>query len=695
MRRAVRRLASAFLAVLTCGTLAASSARAQIAWAPCGESNDYACGHLTVPIDPSGVTPGVITLAIRRHRAPVGEDKDAVIALAGGPGQPALPLAEQFTKLLGPIISTRDLIVFDQRGVGLSHPLSCHRFEQPLGNGPLGPAIAQCADQLGPTRTFYTTAQSVADIEAIRQAGGYQKLVLYGTSYGTKVAERYAQAYPSHVEALVLDSVVPPNGPDPLNRATFAAVPRILHQLCARRACAKITHSPVGDLAKVVARANRKALRGRWIDGHGHAHRVAISSDELFEVLLAGDLEPTLRAEFPAAIRSAANGDTAPLARLLERAQSDEEAEAEAESSGEHFDTPLYYTTSCEEELFPWNRAATPATRLAEARAQINALPASTIAPFAANDVLEISDMPACAFWPYTTPAPTPVQAPFPAVPTLVLSGADDLRTPTANAREVAAELPGSHLLVVPNVGHSVLGSDPSGCASKALQALFAPAPIKACAADAVQSSLLALTPLAPARLSDVAPAKGYSGRAGRTLNAVMLTLADFLRQAALQALGGLATGNLTLLTEVRVGGLRAGWAGLLNGDIVLDGYSYVPGVSVSGRITASETVLRVGGGAAARGTLRVGQHGRLNGELGGVPVRNASAGTTTGAITEAITARSAQLAASPGEHPAVLGELDVALIRLTTMLQRRATIRADSAPTSTEAERLAALLGS
>ena len=51
------------------------------------------------------------------------------------------------------------------------------------------------------------------DIEAIRQALGYEKLVLYGTSYGTKVALEYAERYPEHVEALVLDSVVPPERP--------------------------------------------------------------------------------------------------------------------------------------------------------------------------------------------------------------------------------------------------------------------------------------------------------------------------------------------------------------------------------------------------------------------------------------------------------------------------------------------------
>src|SRR5271165_3511768 len=117
------------------GTAAASApASAQIAFAPCAGSNEFACGHLPVPLDPSGVRAGSITLAIRRHRAPVGEEKSAVIALAGGPGQAALPFAEQFASLLGPIIATRDLIVFDQRGTGLSERLSCHSLERSVAS---------------------------------------------------------------------------------------------------------------------------------------------------------------------------------------------------------------------------------------------------------------------------------------------------------------------------------------------------------------------------------------------------------------------------------------------------------------------------------------------------------------------------------------------------------------------------------
>jgi len=592
----------------------AATAQAQIAWAPCAGSNDYACGHLSVPLDPSGVTPGTITLAMRRHRAPVGEAREAVIALAGGPGQAAIPFSEQFAHLLGPIAATRDLIVFDQRGIGLSHPLSCHRFELDAG-GPAGAQLAECAAQIGPTRSDYTTAQTVADIEAIRQAGGYDKLVLYGTSYGTKVAERYAQTHPNRVSALVLDSVVPPNGPEPLNLPTFAAVLRVLRELCAHNACAPITRDPVADVAKLVRKLGAGAMSARWIDATGRAHTLRFSSGELLSILIAGDLEPVLRAEFPAAARSAANGDGAPFARLLRDAFERGDS-GEAESPSESFDTPLYFATSCEDELFPWSRASSPRKRLAEANATLERLPASRFAPFARGEALGIGDIPECASWPYPSPAPSPSTAPLPDVPALILSGAEDLRTPTANAREVAAQIPDSQLLVVPEVGHSVLGSDFSGCAGKALQALFKPAPIEPCRGGTQLLNLLGLAPLAPARLAEVPPARGYRGRPGRTLRAVGLTLADLMRQETVHALGGLLSSG-----DLRFGGLRAGWAQATSRGLTLRGYSYVPGVTLSGRIVDGAAVLRIGGPAGAHGTLRSRAHQTLTGTLGAAHV--------------------------------------------------------------------------
>jgi pimeloyl-ACP methyl ester carboxylesterase len=630
VRRSLRELTVVLLVACAPICALASPAHAAIAFAPCGDSNDFACGHLTVPLDPTGATPGTLTLALRRHRAPVGDARSAVIALAGGPGQAALPFAEQFSQLLGPIAATRDLIVFDQRGIGLSHRLSCRALEAPGGFQSIGRLVETCAAQLGPTRVDYNTADTVADIEAIRAAAGYEKLVLYGTSYGTKVAERYAQLHPGHVEALVLDSVVPPNGPDPLSRQTFAAVPRILRRLCSERACAHITAEPVADLARVVRRMRRSPLRGRVIDGHGRTHTARMSSDDLVELLLAGDFSAPLRAEFVTALRAAAGGDTAPLARLLAAAASGTAGE------GQGFDTPLYLATTCEEEAFPWSRTVIPAKRIAQAAAAAGALPPGALAPFDAANALDLSDVRVCAHWPFTTPAPPADAEPLPNVPTLILSGDADLRTPTAGAREVAGQIPDAQLLVVPGAGHSVLTTEPGTCARQALLAMFAGRPVRRCGQPPLPS-VPRPAPLPPRRLALVAPTRGYRGLPGRTLHAVALTLGDFGRQLILR-LGGVPSSGEGLLAppDLRSGGLRAGWAEFHGGSLIFNRYAYVPGVTLSGAIKVEEADLRIGGSSAAHGTLRLGAHDSLVGTLGGRHVRVSPGPAATAASVEA-----------------------------------------------------------
>jgi pimeloyl-ACP methyl ester carboxylesterase len=664
VRSTVRQLAVALLATITVGgAVAAAPAGAQIDFGPCAASNTFACGHLNVPLDPGGTTPGTIALAIRRRRAPVGNATSAVVALAGGPGQSALPFAGYFAEILGPVLSTRDLIVFDQRGTGLSHPLSCHGFEHPGAFRSLGALVSACAGQIGPERAFYTTPDSVADIEAIRVAGGYEKLVLYGTSYGTKVALQYAQEHPEHVEALILDSVVTPNGPDPLDRETFAAIPRVLRQLCAFGDCAHITSNPVRDLAQLVRRLRRGPLSAHLVDGHGHVSTVHVSSNELLEILLAGDFDPILRAEFVTAVHAADERDDAPLARLLARASSGEESE-----SSEGIDVPLYYATTCEEEAFPWSRTASPRERLAQAKAHLDTAPAGAFAPFTSANAFAFSDAQACAFWPFATPAPPVDDAPLPNVPTLIVSGADDLRTPTANARAVAAQIPDAHVVVVPNTGHSVLSTEPTPCAREALDALFAQKTIKGCP-PGPPSPILHPPALPPPRLAAVSVAHGYHGRAGRTLQAVKLTLADFSRQLVLQLLEKSGSTGIVALTTLDTGGLRAGWAQVAGGGLRFHDYTYVPGVSLSGIVKAESATLRVGGSAAARGTLRLGADHRLVGTLAGQHVQLAGSGTGSGSGS-ALVARSAEApsTASAGSGlrvPAALAHLQQMLDRL------------------------------
>jgi pimeloyl-ACP methyl ester carboxylesterase len=580
-----------------------------------------------VPLDRAGTVPGTIALSVQRLQAGLTPSSSAVLALAGGPGQAADPLAGFMAKAIAPALRGRDLIVYDQRGTGHSDPLSCHNspaLEKARSEAQLA---EQCALQLGPARGAFTSEESVADIEAIREAMGYEKLVLYGTSYGTKVALEYAERYPEHVEALVLDSVVLPEGPEPFSLSSIQALRPVLEELCSEGACTHITANPLGDVATLAARLRKHPLSGSVYDGAGHRHAAAMGEADLFNILLAGDLNPALRALLPAAVQSALHGDPDPLLRLKALSEGlipnvplqPRGSQAEREASEEE-NNALFLATSCEEKPFPWQRSATPATREREARAALHGLPSGDLYPFDAAAVWTDSLVPVCLDWPNASPAP-PAAGPLPNVPTLILSGEQDLRTPTSGARRVAAEIPDAQLLVVPYTGHSVIGSDFSNCAALAVEAFFGGAAvggqsIQPCKPEA---NPFGPTPITPTKLAYVQPVPGLRGNRGRTLTAVLDTIVDLERQligATLQVDQKLPNGS-------SFGGLHGGYAKLSASAVSLHDLTFVPGVALNGTLPAKNGKLQsitihVSGAAATHGTITLTAGGRASGTLAG-----------------------------------------------------------------------------
>jgi pimeloyl-ACP methyl ester carboxylesterase len=570
-----------------------------------------------VALDRTGAIAGTISLSVERKLAGAAPSHDAVVALAGGPGQAALPLGEFIAQTIAPALGSRDLLVFDQRGTGDSDPLSCPALEA-LSTKPVSQLFEECASEIGPARGAFTTQESVQDIEALREAGGYEKLVLYGTSYGTKVALDYAERYPQHVEGLVLDSVVPGEGAEPFAIPTFQAIGGVLGELCANGACAGITTDPLADIARLAAQLRVRALSGSVYDGSGKRHSSKLGETGLLDVLEAGDLNPALRALLPAAVHSALDHDPDPLLRLQLLSEGlipNVPRERTVESAPE-VDEALFATTSCEESPFPWQRSVPSAARLSEALAYLHAQPASDFYPFDASTAYANSLVPDCASWPDASAAPPP-QSALPNVPTLVLSGEQDLRTPTTYARRVAALIPDAQLLVVPFTGHSVLGSDLSSCSSQAVKAFFSGGAVQPCAPAANQ---FAPTPLTPTKLAYVHPPAGLGGRSGRTLVAVLDTLVDLNRQviaATLQADAELPSGS-------SFGGLRGGYARLTSSAATLHDFAFVPGVQLTATFPVKNRELqtaniRVSGKEASAGTVRFGAGSeQITGTLGG-----------------------------------------------------------------------------
>ena len=626
-RRTLKMLFAVPLASAALAAVSAGPASAALTYSPCPENTAFSCAPVSVPLDRSGKTAGTLSLTVERKAAGTAQASSAVIALAGGPGQAADPLAEQLATAIAPALSTRDLLVFDQRGTGRSTPLNCPVFDdtaalESAGEAALGSLVELCALQIGPVRGAFTTQESVEDIEAIRHQAGYKKLVLYGTSYGTKVALEYAERYPQHVESLVLDSVVPSTGPEAFGVDRLQAITPVMDELCSNRACAGITSNPVGDLARLIAKLRKRPISGSAFDGSGKRHSVSLGELDLLNILEAGDLNPALRALLPAAVHSALNGDPDPLLRLnlitdglVPSIPIKPDPEAEKVSKEEE-NNALFIATSCEETLFPWQRAASAPTRLGEASAALKALPSTDFYPFDAEAALGDSLIPVCASWPDAAAAP-PAQTALPNVPTLILSGEQDMRTPTSGAKAVAALIPDSQLLTVPYTGHSVLGSDFSGCAQSAVAAFFAGTPVQPCSTSTPNT--FAPTPVAPRKLAYVKSPAGLSGKPGRTLTAVLDAIVDLDRQvvaATLQAEQELPSG-------ASFGGLRGGYARLTSTAATMKGFSFVSGVALNGTFPVKNhelqpATIRISGTAASRGTVHLSADKRVSGTLGG-----------------------------------------------------------------------------
>jgi pimeloyl-ACP methyl ester carboxylesterase len=612
----VRSIAAALAAAALVVGFASVAHAQSIAYAPC-EPAGFECGQLGVPLDRGGIVPGTVTLSIERVVAASNPARTAVVALAGGPGQAALPAATEFASLLAPALATRDLVVFDQRGTGASDRLTCRALE--TGESSIVAAARACANEIGPARGFYRTADSVDDIEAIRAESGYDKLVLFGVSYGTKVAEDYAAKYPQHVEAMVLDSVVPPEGSDVFNRSTFHAMGRALGELCAGGACNGITTDPLRDLSTLVRKAGRASLRGTVNSPGGRPLRISVDQDALFSILVGGDLNPTLRAELPGAMRSAIRGDRRPLLRLYVRAAG--LTGIPTVRAQDNLDTSdsdaVFLATRCEESTFPWDRDAGAEQRAQQAVDAARALPTADTAPFNYKVALRDEAIPVCLGWPNATPAPAP-PAPLPQVPTLIISGDADLRTPLEDGQLVASRIPGAQVLGVPFAGHSVLGSDTSHCAQTALAAFFAGQPVAPC--SGVQP-IFAPTPVAPSRLSRV-PGRT---KALKTVAAVSATVDDVRRQF----IGDQQAAGRPPTVGAHVAGLRSGRATATRGGFSLRDVVYVPGVDVSGHVPteSGSATLTVSGRAAAKGRLTFRADGAFSGRLDG---RRVSVGPAT-----------------------------------------------------------------
>lgn len=582
-----------------------AAAQAQLTLKRCSRTSAYRCGRVVVPLDRTGAIPGSVRLAVRVREPKTSATNGAILMLAGGPGQAAVPFIDVVPRVLGSIADSNRVIAFDQRGTGASGRLSCRALRRLRLTSA---AIARCAAELGPRRAAYTTAASVEDIDAVRAALGVDRLTILGVSYGTKVALDYASAHPDRVDRLILDSTLDPAAPDPFATASFAALPRVLRTLCA--GSCPFTRDAGADLEALAARLQGGALRETWFDARGRARAARVTGTELLSVAAAIDMDPFAAAMVPGAVRNALAGDPAPLISLVRVG-----AGAESLSGGDS--NAVLIATNCEDMAPVWPVGTPIAQRSAHIAGALAALPPTTFGGFGAKVANHESVPEVCRTWPESPiaqPAPT-----TPQVPTLILSGTLDVRTPLEVAERLAARLPNARLVRVAGVGHSVLTSDVTGCATASAAAFMAGQRVGDCTKG---RPLLGVLAPAPTRLADVRPIGALHGTVGRVAAAVSLTVTAITLQAVVtggeDGFGGLRGGYLSVAPDGRTARLHR--------------YSYVPGVDLSG---SSRGTLTVRGPRGVRGRVRVTADNRVRGTIAGHRIDLAVADPLDDALAE------------------------------------------------------------
>ena len=403
------------------------------------------CGTLEVaenPADPSGASIGLkvaVVPALNRRTAAA-----PLFLLAGGPGQAATDLYVSYAGAFARINRNHDIVLLDQRGTGHSAPLACTYPEDWQESADEAPALRQatlaCLQKFGDRVRYYTTSVAVGDLDKVREALGYAVIDLYGSSYGTRVAQLYIRRFPGRTHAVILDGVTYPEqaiGPD-----TPFDGERALNLIVAR-----CRNSPECAAAFPTVQQDLDTLRRRF----GSAKQALTLGDPSSGLPLAIEfnramLNAALRflsynateaSLLPALIHQAAIGNLAPLAA---------QTIMMARQIGDQLDSGMQNSVICSEDEPLFAAAAADPQRLAQT--------------YQGSDQLDALAQ-ICKVWPrglVDADIHRPLRSDTPA---LLLSGEADPVTPPGDAERAALGFARRRSLVLRGEGHGQLAT---GC---------------------------------------------------------------------------------------------------------------------------------------------------------------------------------------------------------------------------------------
>jgi pimeloyl-ACP methyl ester carboxylesterase len=421
----------------------------RLSWHSCNGS--FQCTSLLVPLDYSHPHGRTLHIAVIRQSS-AGTHEGSLIINPGGPGASGVTFETEAASAFSQLTEHYDLVSFDPRGVGQSDPVRClspAQLDAYVNTDPVPADAAQHARLVAEAKLFANacyarngnylehvgTIDQARDMDVLRAALGDAKLTYYGASYGTYLGAQYAQLFPTHIRAMVLDGALDPDEPSTQENLVQAeGFQTDLHDFLA--ACVASGSCPLGS-SQADAQAAVESLKAAVT-----AHPIAVGSRELdagefFNGLAAGLYSPEDWQQLWTALANARNGDGT---ELLEFADS----LTERNSNGTY--------TNLIESNMAINCIDRPSPRSVGVYDRDAAAFARVAPDFGA--AIEYGALP-CAFWRVPPVEKVqPVSAPG-APPILVIGTTRDPATPYVWAQALAKQLSSAVLLTYVGDGHT------------------------------------------------------------------------------------------------------------------------------------------------------------------------------------------------------------------------------------------------
>jgi imidazolonepropionase-like amidohydrolase/pimeloyl-ACP methyl ester carboxylesterase len=451
-----RLVAAAVLVGPAVSTAAAQAGLPRFEHGDCLVDGDWArsvrrdCGWLVVPESRDRATANTVRLAVEVFRAREPTGAPPLVLLHGGPAGPGAIRLYSAGVAMSPLPRHRDVVLYDQRGAGFSEPRLCPAYDRVADSAynlregadtdaMLREARRACIAELdakGIDRLAYNTAASVADLADLRRALGYAAWDIRGASYGARLAQEAMLRDGQAIRAVVLASPVARSfsihAEQPLS--TQRAFERVFAACAQQPSCRNAFPHVERDFYAAFDELTASPVPVPVTRPDGPADTVWLDGKRLVARLRDRTYERAGLARIPLLVHELRSGDRLRAAR---------EIVGEGAATAGLVGRVVRDLINCYDTYGPAYRKTLDS---------VNALARLPFRRVADQD---------CEQWLPRVGDPS-MRAPVRGdIPTLIMTGHFDDRTPTAYARRIAATLSLAYFVELPDEGHD---ARPSAC---------------------------------------------------------------------------------------------------------------------------------------------------------------------------------------------------------------------------------------